>query len=111
MKNDRQVFIPKLDVNLHDWEEISRILKKYLPTYEIWAFGSRVKWTAKPFSDLDLAVITKQPLSFGVYADLKEAFDESALPYKVDVVDWAMTSDSFKKIIEHDKIVVQQPQT
>ncbi|WP_394808475.1 hypothetical protein [Nitrosomonas sp.] len=39
---------------------------------------------------------------------LAEAFAESNLPYKVDLVDWATTSEAFKQIIERDKIVVQK---
>jgi type I restriction enzyme S subunit len=38
---------------------------------------------------------------------LADAFAESDLPWKVDVVDWATTSESFRKIIERDKVVVQ----
>ena len=34
------------------------ILHKNVPEYEVWAFGSRVKGTAKRYSDLDLAIIT-----------------------------------------------------
>lgn len=33
-------------------------------------------------------------------ADLAEAFDQSELPIKVDVVDWARTSAAFQQIIE-----------
>jgi type I restriction enzyme S subunit len=29
------------------------------------------------------------------------------LPWKVDIVDWAVTSESFRKIIERDKVVIQ----
>ena len=105
-----RVSMPKIDVNPNDWEEINHILKTYLPTNEVWVFGSRVKGTAKPYSDLDLAVIANKPLSIHDYAELKEAFDESDLPYRVDIVDWAATSESFKNIIRLDKIVVQLPE-
>jgi type I restriction enzyme S subunit len=39
---------------------------------------------------------------------MAEAFDESDLPYKVDLVDWATTSESFRKIIERDRVVVKK---
>jgi hypothetical protein len=35
------------------------------------------------------------------------AFDTSDLPIRVDVVDWAATSATFRKIITQDKVVVQ----
>ena len=98
---------PEVDLNPYAWAEVSRILQHFAPGLEVWAFGSRAKWTAKAHSDLDLAVMTNEPLSLEKFASLKEAFDESVLPFRVDVVDWAATSDSFRKIIERDKVVVQ----
>ena len=99
---------PLIDVRPDDWAIVSDILRKHVPQYEVWAFGSRAKWTAKEYSDLDLAVITDQPLSLSVSAALADDFSESDLPWKVDVVDWATTGESFRKIIEHDKVVVQE---
>ena len=59
-------------------------------------------------SDLDLAIITNQPLPLAVGAALAEAFSESDLPYKVDIVDWAALSEPFRRIIERHKVVVQE---
>ena len=98
---------PPIDVRPDLWRIVSSILQKHVPQYEVWAFGSRAKWTAKPYSDLDLAVITAQPLTLDVSAALADAFAESDLPWRVDVVDWASTSESFRQIIERDKVVVQ----
>ena len=98
---------PEVDLNPYAWAEVSRILQHFAPGLQVWAFGSRAKWTAKAHSDLDLALITSQPLSLEKFASLKEAFDESVLPFRVDVVDWAATSDYFRKIIKRDKVVVQ----
>ncbi|WP_243371146.1 nucleotidyltransferase domain-containing protein [Geotalea sp. SG265] len=97
-----------LDLKPHDWDEVRRILEKSLPGYEVWAFGSRAKWTAKPYSDLDLAVISDRPLPIDLMADLRQSFEDSDLTIKVDVVDWATTSPAFRKIIEESKVVVKQ---
>jgi len=99
--------LEKLDVKPEEWKEISQILKTYAPLYEVWAFGSRVTGKAKQFSDLDLVIITQQPLSLSEYAILKEAFDESDLPFKVDIVDWAATSVAFREIIKANKEILQ----
>ncbi len=56
------------------------ILQNYIPNYEVWAFGSRVNGRAKLFSDLDVAIITQNPLSFKLNAELSDAFSESDLP-------------------------------
>ena len=97
-----------IDVRPDLWDIVQGILQKQVPQHEVWAFGSRAKETAKPHSDLDLAVITNQPLSLDVSAALANAFAESDLPWRVDVVDWATTSASFRQIIERDKVVVQR---
>jgi type I restriction enzyme S subunit len=56
---------------------------------------------------LDLAILADQPLDWSVSAALAEDFSESDLPFKVDFVDWATTSEIFRKIIETDKVVLQ----
>lgn len=99
---------PLIDIRPDHWAIVYAILKRHVPQYAVWAFGSRAKWKAKEYSDLDLAIITDQPLSLDVSANLSEDLSESDLPYKVDVVDWAATSESFRKIIERDKVVVQK---
>jgi type I restriction enzyme S subunit len=78
-----------------------------VPEHEVWGFGSRATRRAKPFSDLDLAILADHPLSLDVNAGLRNDFSESDLPWKVDVVDWATTSESFRQIIARDKVVVQ----
>ena len=98
---------PLIDVRPDLWDIVRGILQKHAPRYEVWAFGSRAKGTAKPYSDLDLAVITEQPLALSDRAALVDAFAESDLPWRVDVVDWASTSESFRRIIERDRVVVQ----
>ena len=99
---------PLIDIRPDHWAIVRTILQKHVPQYEVWAFGSRAKWSAKEYSDLDLAVIADKPLSLSVSAALADDFSESDLPWKVDVVDWATTSESFREIIERDKVVVQR---
>ncbi|MHB8679670.1 MAG: restriction endonuclease subunit S [Rudaea sp.] len=99
--------VPAIDIRPDHWQIVRHILRSRVPQYAVWAFGSRAKWTAKPHSDLDLAVITKKNLPLSVSAALTDDFSESNLPWKVDVVDWAATSESFRKVIERDRVVVQ----
>ena len=99
--------LPHIDVSPAQWEIVRTILQQHVPQYAVWAFGSRARWTAKSFSDLDLAIITDQSLDWSVSAALADDFSESDLPFKVDLVDWAATSAAFRKIIERDKVVLQ----
>lgn len=87
---------------------VQDILRTHLAGYEVRAFGSRVKGTARKFSDLDLVVMTEKPLSLRIFAEVSEDFSESDLPYKVDVLDWATTSESFREIIEQKYVVVAE---
>lgn len=38
---------------------------------------------------------------------MREDFSESDPPFRVDVLDWAVTQDYFRRIVEWDKVVVQ----
>ncbi len=98
--------VPPIDIGRDHWNIVQDILRRHVPQFEIWAFGSRARRTAKPYSDLDLAVITDVPLPLAVSAALREDFSESDLPWKVDLVDWAATSETFMRIIEQNKVVV-----
>ena len=96
-----------LDLDARDLAQVLSILREQLPEYEIWAFGSRVAGRAKPYSDLDLAVLTDLPFSLERMATINDAFDQSDLTIRVDVVDWAATSEAFRGIIERDKVILQ----
>lgn len=108
MTSPQETHVPLIDIRPNQWGIVRDILQKHVPQYEVWAFGSRAKWSAKPYSDLDLAIITNRPLPLAVSAALVDDFSESDLPWKVDVVDWATTSEAFRKVIEREKVVVRK---
>lgn len=97
-----------LDLTPAQRDVIGRILAAHVPGREVRAFGSRVTGNAKPFSDLDLAVMGEAPLDFRQLAALKDAFADSDLPFRVDVVDWAATGEAFRAIIAQRYEVVQE---
>ena len=99
---------PSLDLGPQHRAIVLDILRQHVPDREVWAFGSRATRTAKRHSDLDLAVISEEPLSLETAARLADAFSESDLPWRVDVVDWATTGEAFRRIIERDKIVLKE---
>ena len=89
-------------------DKVRAILGAYVPQCEVRAFGSRVNGIAKNYSDLDLAVVGSRPLSDDTLRRLKEAFEESDLPFRVDVLDWHATSPEFQKVIERQSEVIQE---
>lgn len=97
-----------IDVSERDFVTIQGFLAKHVPECEVWAFGSRATWTAKEHSDLDLVIVGPNKLETRVFNSLKEAFDESALPYRVDVLDWHRISPEFKRNIEKNYVVIRK---
>lgn len=81
------------------------ILTKHLPPgVSVRVFGSRAKGTAKPYSDLDLALKGDSRLSMALLADVADAFSDSDLPFRVDVVDWRSTAPAFQAVIDRDGV-------
>lgn len=96
-----------LHLTSNEHEIVTQTLSKLLPaSAKIYAFGSRVREICKPFSDLDLAVDLGRALSETELLNLKDAFDESALIFKVDIVDLHSLSDSFKSAIEPELVLL-----
>lgn len=86
---------------------IKAILHQFVPDAEVRAFGSRLKGEARSYSDLDLVAIGKTKIDRQKMICLKEAFEESKLPFRVEILDWHKISDNFKKIIEKNYLVIQ----
>lgn len=89
-------------------ERVWAILRTHEADCEVWAFGSRVDASSKPFSDLDLAVIAETELPARRLALLAYAFEDSDLPIKVDVIDWRSASPAFRQRIAERHAIVQQ---
>ncbi len=98
---------PLIDLRPADLDIVRQILGRHVPDRQVVVFGSRAKWTAKTHSDLDLCVMGDEPLPLKDKTALEEAFSESDLPIKVDVMDWASAKPSFQKIIQQDAVPIQ----
>ncbi|MCY1670659.1 nucleotidyltransferase domain-containing protein [Novosphingobium sp. SL115] len=86
-------------------EEVCAILGSILPPdVSAWVFGSRAGGNPKPWSDLDLVLEGDGVLPLSLLAELTEAFDESALPWKVDLVDRRAITPQFRAIIDRDRM-------
>ena len=96
-----------IDVTGEQYQALLNLLQHYLPGTEVWAYGSRVRWTSKPESDLDLVAFA-EPGKRGRVAELREAFEESDLPFRVDLFVWDDIPESFHKAIESERIVLRR---
>lgn len=82
---------------------VNDILFSTLPEeVKVYIFGSRVKGTTKKYADLDIALKGQSILSQNLIDTLKIKFDDSLLPYKVDIVDLNNIDKDFYDAIRHD---------
>ena len=96
---------PAIDITAEQRRTVLTLLNRHLPDTTAWACGSRVKWTSHPESDLDLVVFAR-PEQGARVAELREAFEESDLPFRVDLFVWGEVPESFKARIEGDHVVL-----
>jgi predicted nucleotidyltransferase len=96
-----------LDLQPRHLHIVVGILAACLPGREVRAFGSRTNGTAGRFSDLDLLVLSDEPLDFAVLGRVRDAFSESDLPFRVDIVDSASMRGDWRETILPASVVVQ----
>jgi type I restriction enzyme S subunit len=96
-----------IDLTQEQRNQLSALLRRFLPGVAVWAYGSRVKWTARPNSDLDLVAFTT-PAQSPQVAELKDALAESNLPFPVDLHVWDDVPERFREIIRKEYVVVQE---
>jgi predicted nucleotidyltransferase len=84
---------------------LSDLLARHLPGVTVWAYGSRVKGTARPASDLDLVVFATADQQAAV-SELREACEESNLPFRVDLFVWSEVPENFQAAIKGEHAVL-----
>jgi len=100
-----------IDLRPDHLEIVQSILASHLPAgVSARVFGSRAKWTAKPYSDLDLALKGAEKIPSWLVADLAEEFSKSDLPFKVDVLDWHDVAPSFQAVVDRDGVLLPWPE-
>ena len=92
------------------YNTLLNLLRRHLPDTVVWAYGSRVKGGARPQSDLDLVAFVPSEQRMRVF-DLKDALEESDLPFHVDLLIWDEIPASFHKEIERDYITLPLPES
>lgn len=101
--------VAKLDINPEYLTLIKTILRQHLPSNaKVGVFGSRVTGKARKYSDVDLIInISGENVPIQTLFVLATEFEESDLPFKVDVVDWNKLSAEFQEMIADEIIELQ----
>lgn len=97
-----------LDLSVAELALVKQILEQLPDGVTVWVFGSRAIGKAKQYSDLDIALEKEDGLAFDtrLLVQLSEDFEESKLPYKVDIIDYNAATGIFKQNIEAQMIKV-----
>ena len=101
-KNHGRIASPsasRVQLTLLQLQAIQSILAQQVPQAQVFAFGSRVTGTPRPYSDIDLAIALPHPLGLRKLRELKDAFEDSDLPICVDIVDWSLADPDFKAAV------------
>ncbi len=80
--------------------QIRVILDRFLPakSYQAFIFGSRARGDNSRWSDIDLGLIAQKQLPGHLREKIREALENSRIPFKVDLVDFHQVSADFKKV-------------
>ena len=96
---------PPIDIRPDHLRIVRDVLRRHLPHgVTAWVFGSRADWKTKDSSDLDLALEGDTRLASKSLSAMETAFEESDLPYAVDIVDVNRIGDRFRKIVEKQRV-------
>jgi len=89
-----------IDLTLEQNRILFAILDRVVPSYPVRVFGSRWKHEGRADSDLDLVLVGEEKVPLATMAELRLAFEESDLPFTVDVSDWNRLTPEFRKVID-----------
>jgi predicted nucleotidyltransferase len=85
--------------------QVKEVVGKFDPlgSNRYFLFGSAVR--KEKFRDIDLGVVGNKS-SQKKLSDLRDRFYDSAIPYKVDVVDFDAADEDFREYVLHNEPVV-----
>jgi uncharacterized protein len=101
---NRQSIMNRLDPR--DRLEIERIIAplRRRRAGRLVLFGSRARDDARRTSDIDLAFTSPQPVPLDELALIREAFEESRIPFHVDLLDYATAPAQLRAVIDKEGI-------
>jgi len=71
----------------------------------VYLFGSAATGALRASSDIDVAIEAPEPLPAALLSRLREALEESTIPYEVDVVDLGTVDPEFRQRVKREGIL------
>ena len=97
--------VKEIEVSDKDLELLRVILSKYLSGKKVWSYGSRINGNFSKSSDLDCIAFNATEAEIG---NAIEAFENSDLPFEVQLLRWEDIPDSFRQNIKMRYFMLQQ---
>ena len=87
-------------------QAVRQVAQDILSDYDVdvYLFGSWAKGDERQTSDIDVAVDPHQRLPADLLSNLRERFEESSIPYFVEVVDLSETDRAFRTTVRREGI-------
>lgn len=94
----------------HDGRVLDRVRRIVLQALgprpvRVYLFGSWASGTQRRSSDIDVAIHAGEPLPPGMLAGLREALEESNIPYRVEIVDLAEADSAFCENVRREGVL------
>ena len=96
-----------IDITAEQRKTVLALLERHLPNTAAWVCGSHAQWTSRPQSDLDMVVFATPGQARRV-SDLREAFEQNNLPFRVGLFVWDAVPEQFRKHIKRDHVVLAE---
>jgi predicted nucleotidyltransferase len=81
---------------------VAPVVKRGAATLKL--FGSRARGDARRTSDIDIALVSAKPIPAAELATLREALEDSSVPFRVDLLDYARAPASLRAAIDREGI-------
>ncbi|MCS6848592.1 MAG: nucleotidyltransferase domain-containing protein [Anaerolineae bacterium] len=88
-------------------ERLRRLVCAFLQPYQVhvYLFGSYARGDQRLTSDVDIAIEPCEALPTGLVSRLREAVEESDIPYEVEIVDLAQADERFRTRVLREGIL------
>ena len=90
---------------------IKTVVMKHIKPEEsfVFLFGSRAGGYGRPNSDYDVGFYRGEKIPFKVIARIQDELEDYPIPVDIEIVDFAVVSDEFKKLALRDIKIWNKP--
>ncbi|MBN1932942.1 MAG: hypothetical protein JW786_15165 [Desulfobacterales bacterium] len=76
----------------------------------VFLFGSRVSRCHNSSADADIGLLADEKLPVSLYHQIRNAIDESIIPWEVDIIDFTRVDQTFKEETLRNIVIWNMPE-